>query len=73
MVTGTGGPPSLYRSVQSDPGVDFSLTEAERDLVSLCRDFAQKEIATRAPPAWDDARCPSDLLRERGGPACSAR
>jgi len=67
MVTGTGGPPSLYRSVQSDPGVDFSLTEAERDLVSLCRDFAQKEIATRPPQAWDDARCPTDLLREMGG------
>jgi len=47
--------------------VDFSLTEAERDLVSLCRDFAQKEIATRAPQAWDDARCPTDLLREMGG------
>ena len=25
--------------------MDFSLTEAERDLVGLCRDFAQKEIA----------------------------
>ena len=47
--------------------MDFSLTEAERDLVSLCRDFAQKEIATRAPQAWDDARCPTDLLREMGG------
>jgi alkylation response protein AidB-like acyl-CoA dehydrogenase len=47
--------------------VDFSLTEAERDLVSLCRDFARKEIAVRAPLAWDDARCPTDLLREMGG------
>jgi len=46
--------------------VDLSLTEAERDLVSLCRDFAQKEIAARAPQAWDDARCPTDLLREMG-------
>jgi alkylation response protein AidB-like acyl-CoA dehydrogenase len=46
--------------------VDFSLTEAERDLVGLCRDFAQKEIATRAPQAWEDARCPTDLLREMG-------
>jgi hypothetical protein len=25
--------------------VDFSVTESERDLVDLCRDFAQKEIA----------------------------
>ncbi|MSO78598.1 MAG: acyl-CoA dehydrogenase [Acidimicrobiia bacterium] len=46
--------------------MDFSLTEAERDLVSLCRDFAQKEIAPRAPLAWEDARCPTDLLREMG-------
>jgi alkylation response protein AidB-like acyl-CoA dehydrogenase len=46
--------------------VDLSLTEAERDLVSLCREFAQKEIATRAPAAWEDGRCPTDLLREMG-------
>jgi len=46
--------------------VDFSLTESERDLVDLCRDFAQNEIAHRAPPAWEDARCPTDLLREMG-------
>ena len=46
--------------------VDLSLTEAERDLADLCRDFAQKEIATRAPVAWDEARCPTDLLREMG-------
>ncbi len=46
--------------------MDFSLTDAERDLVTLCRDFAQKEIAARAPAAWHDARCPTDLLREMG-------
>jgi short/branched chain acyl-CoA dehydrogenase len=46
--------------------MDFSLTEAERDLVGLCRDFAQNEIARRAPQAWDEARCPTDLLREMG-------
>ena len=46
--------------------MDFSLTEPERDLVGLCRDFAQKEIAPRAPPAWEEARCPTDLLREMG-------
>jgi alkylation response protein AidB-like acyl-CoA dehydrogenase len=46
--------------------VDLSLTEAERDLVDLCREFAQKEIALRAPAAWDEARCPTDLLREMG-------
>src|SRR3954452_12019558 len=46
--------------------MDFSLTEPERDLVELCRDFAQKEIAVRAPLAWDEARCDTDLLREMG-------
>ena len=46
--------------------MDLSLTESERDLVGLCRDFAQREIAARAPQAWDEARCPTDLLREMG-------
>src|ERR1700735_4419028 len=46
--------------------MDFSLSEAERELVALCRDFAQNEIASRAPLAWEEARCPTDLLREMG-------
>jgi alkylation response protein AidB-like acyl-CoA dehydrogenase len=46
--------------------VDLSLTEPERELAGLCREFAQKEIARRAPQAWEDARCPTDLLREMG-------
>ncbi|HEX4015246.1 MAG TPA: acyl-CoA dehydrogenase family protein [Frankiaceae bacterium] len=46
--------------------MDFSLTDSERDLVELCRDFAQKEIAARAPIAWEEGRCPTDLLREMG-------
>jgi short/branched chain acyl-CoA dehydrogenase len=46
--------------------MDFSLSEPERELVGLCRDFAQNEIAPRAPLAWDDGRCPTDLLREMG-------
>ncbi len=46
--------------------MDFSLTEAEQDLVGLCRDFAQNEIAKRAPQAWENAVCPTDLLREMG-------
>jgi alkylation response protein AidB-like acyl-CoA dehydrogenase len=46
--------------------VDFSLTEPERDLVGLCREFAQQEIAPRAPLAWEEGRCPTDLLREMG-------
>src|SRR3954454_18138694 len=46
--------------------MDFSLSEAERDLVGLCRDFARNEIARRAPEAWQAAVCPTDLLREMG-------
>jgi alkylation response protein AidB-like acyl-CoA dehydrogenase len=46
--------------------VDFSLSEAESDLVELCRSFATKEIARRAPAAWERAECPTDLLREMG-------
>lgn len=46
--------------------MDFGLGEAERELVGLCRDFAQKEIAQRAPLAWEEARCPTDLLGEMG-------
>src|SRR5271155_2781352 len=46
--------------------MDFSLNESERALVGLCREFAQKEIAPRAPLAWEGARCPTDLLREMG-------
>src|SRR3954464_14729041 len=46
--------------------MDFSLGERELDLVALCRDFAQKEIAPRAPVAWEEGRCPTGLLREMG-------
>src|SRR3954471_1858014 len=46
--------------------MDFSLSEAERDLVGLCRDFARNEIARRAAEAWEAAVCPTDLLREMG-------
>src|SRR6478735_9017930 len=46
--------------------MDFSLNEAERDLVDLCRSFATNEIAKRAPAAWEAAVCPTDLLREMG-------
>jgi short-chain 2-methylacyl-CoA dehydrogenase len=46
--------------------VDLSLSESEQDLVGLCRDFARQQIAPRAPQAWEEARCPTDLLREMG-------
>ena len=46
--------------------MDLSLSESEQDLVGLCRDFAQQQISPRAPLAWEEARCPTDLLREMG-------
>jgi alkylation response protein AidB-like acyl-CoA dehydrogenase len=46
--------------------MDFALTEPEQDIVELCRNYAQKEIASRAPIAWEEGRCPTDLLREMG-------
>src|SRR3546814_7739514 len=70
MSTSTSGAPTSVVPVFVPIGItysmDLSLTEAERDLVGLCRDFAQKEIAPRAPAAWEEARCPTDLLREMG-------
>jgi short/branched chain acyl-CoA dehydrogenase len=47
--------------------VDLSLSPSEQDLVDLCRTFAVQQIARRAPQAWEEARCPTDLLREMGG------
>ena len=46
--------------------MDFSLSPNERDLVGLCRDFAQNEIAPRAPRPGRRRVCPTDLLREMG-------
>lgn len=46
--------------------MDLALTEREQDLAALCREFATKEIARRAPEAWARAVCPTDLLREMG-------
>jgi alkylation response protein AidB-like acyl-CoA dehydrogenase len=46
--------------------MDFSFTESEQDLVALCHQFAVKEIAERAPAAWERGECPTDLLREMG-------
>ncbi len=34
--------------------------------MGLCREFAQREIAGRAPLAWEEARCPTDRLCEIG-------
>src|SRR5580693_601721 len=47
--------------------MDFALSDAEREVADLARNFAQREIAARAPAAWDEGRCPTDLLKEMGG------
>ena len=52
--------------------MDFSLTEPERDLVGLCRDFAQKEIAARAPAGVGGGAVP-DRPAPRDGRAGPAR
>src|SRR5580693_4330733 len=46
--------------------MDFALSDAEREVADLARNFAQREIAGRAPAAWEEGRCPTDLLREMG-------
>jgi short/branched chain acyl-CoA dehydrogenase len=46
--------------------MDFTLSEDEQQLADLCANFARREIAARAPAAWEEARCPTDLLREMG-------
>ena len=52
--------------------MDFSLSEPERDLVGLCRDFAQKEIAARAPAGMGRGAVP-DRPAARDGRARAAR
>ncbi|MGO9458026.1 MAG: acyl-CoA dehydrogenase family protein, partial [Acidimicrobiales bacterium] len=46
--------------------MDFSLAETERELATLCGEFARREIAPRAPLAWAEGRCATDLLAEMG-------
>ncbi|HUC04273.1 MAG TPA: acyl-CoA dehydrogenase family protein, partial [Acidimicrobiales bacterium] len=46
--------------------MEFRLSGPERALADLCEEFARKEIAVRAPQAWEEERCPTDLLREMG-------
>jgi alkylation response protein AidB-like acyl-CoA dehydrogenase len=46
--------------------MDFTLTEAERDLLDLGRSYAEREIAAVAPAAWHAERCPTEVLRGLG-------
>ena len=42
------------------------LSDEERSLQELCREFAAKEIAPHAATWWHEERCPTEVLREMG-------
>jgi len=46
--------------------MDFTLTEAERDMTELGRAYAEREIAPVAARAWHDERCPTEVLSGLG-------
>jgi alkylation response protein AidB-like acyl-CoA dehydrogenase len=46
--------------------VDFSLTPDEQELVSLAQVLAEKQIRPNAQRAWDEERCPTEVLRSIG-------
>jgi alkylation response protein AidB-like acyl-CoA dehydrogenase len=46
--------------------MDFSLSEDEAALQQLARDFAAKEIRPHAARYWEEARCPTEVLRRMG-------
>jgi alkylation response protein AidB-like acyl-CoA dehydrogenase len=46
--------------------MDFTLTEPERELLDLGREYAAREIAPIAARAWHEERCPTEVLRGLG-------
>lgn len=46
--------------------MDFDLDDDAQALADLCRDFATREILPVAQAAWDDERCPIELLARMG-------
>ncbi len=46
--------------------MDFTPTEEERTVAELARTFATGKIAPIARQAWQDRRCPTEVLREMG-------
>lgn len=46
--------------------MDFTLTEAESAMLELGRTYAEREIAAVAPRAWQEERCPTEVLRGLG-------
>ncbi len=46
--------------------MDFRLSDEERELADLAALFATRKVAPAARPAWQERRCPTELLREMG-------
>lgn len=46
--------------------MDFDLTEDESALVDLARLLADREVRPNAQEAWDDRRCPTEVLQALG-------
>ena len=46
--------------------MDFTLTESERELLDLGREYAAREIAPIAAEAWHEEYCPTEVLRGLG-------
>ena len=46
--------------------MDFSLSEDEAALQKLAHDFATREIQPQAARFWEEARCPTEILRQMG-------
>lgn len=46
--------------------MDFGLTERKRDLVTACEIVPVREIAPNARLAWDEQRCPVEVLARLG-------
>ena len=46
--------------------MDFTLTESERELLDLGREYAAREIAPIAAKAWHEENCPTEVLRGLG-------
>jgi alkylation response protein AidB-like acyl-CoA dehydrogenase len=46
--------------------VNFDLAEEELDIRDLCATFAEREIKPVAAKAWEEERCPTEVLRAMG-------
>ena len=65
----TGAGPAERAPLNRDrqiPTMIFDLSDDERALRDLCATFAQREIKPVAARAWEEERCPTELLRAMG-------